>query len=286
MRLLLLLLTFLGASTAHAEARLRLLADRPVVIIVNMVPHTVGDSAATSVTLRDGKEGNQRVMVRNLLGQELWHGNLVVKRGTITTAKWMNRELVIVSEKPMKTSRRYNVRGGVHSADAGSRQLNDLADDGDQIDADAHLLDIVAADDPQRPPADYDGTPEPVDPPVDGQTTPAPAPAATADDFDGEVKALVPPGSGAMITLISRESSWSNVWLDGELVWEFRGKTSGMRLHIPPGTHELAFKDFQNRNTWASGTVQAAQDAPVEIRFGMSTGAEAFETPSAWAPNN
>lgn len=280
MRLFLLLLTILGSSTAHAEARLHLTTDRPVVIVVNMIPHTVGDSAGASITLGDGKEGNQRITVRNLVGQELWQGTLLVKRGMVTTARWQNKELVVVDEQPLKRApkhRPYNSQNTGAATARSSQQLRDIANQNQPVDADAQLLDLVAAQDETLAPAPAS---------TDAPPPETAAAAAATKPFDGEVRLLVPVGTGAVITLVSRERSWSNVWMDGQLLWEYRGKSQRIRIHLPAGPHQLEFKDFQDRNTWAAGTLQTAPHAPVEIRFGMSTGAQAFETPDAWAPNN
>ena len=54
-RLLLLLFTLLWSTLAQADSTLRLVSDRPVIIVVNLVPYTIGVDAPRHVVFEGRK---------------------------------------------------------------------------------------------------------------------------------------------------------------------------------------------------------------------------------------
>ena len=99
-----LLLLLASVSPACAGATLRLTADRPVVIVVNLVPYTVGDMAPVDVPIKNGREGAQKITVRNLMGQQVWSDTIVVRENTQVTLAWKDRELQVVDRALLKNA--------------------------------------------------------------------------------------------------------------------------------------------------------------------------------------
>lgn len=243
--------------TAHAESRLRLSSDRPVVIVVNMVPHTVGENGTASVTIRDGKEGNQRVMVRNLLGQEVWSGMVEVPRNTEVRARWKGRSLEVISTRPYG--------GGPGKAKPqprpGSQDLHHLAQQGSPSD------EVVALD-------DVDALIRQADATGGGGAVAEPPPG------------LPPPPEGqpSRIKLVNRTPSWANVYVDGQL-HEFRGQTEPVELQLTSGAHRVEVKDFRDKEDWGTGTLWVYPDVVLELHFSKHEAPAARNLPEAWRPD-
>lgn len=269
MRLLSTLLALSMALPAFADARLKLVSDRPIVIVVNMVPHTVDADSPAIIDFPRGKEGVQRVTVRNLAGQVMHQGNLIVPESEVVVAGWIDREFQVTERKVLKTSDAFNRRGG-KKGPAGHKRLDALSA---QQQESTDLLSLAASD----------GTTEDAPPPDTG-TDSEPAEQVTAEG-DGhsftegkgtaetvETKDLAASGDGdvATVKLYPRTQSWANVWIDGEKVWEFRAKSDVLELTVPSGTHSLTVKDFRDKDTWGTGTLTVTSGQTATIQFSMA----------------
>lgn len=104
---------------------------------------------------------------------------------------------------------------------------------------------------------------------VDGGAAP-PAPAA-------------PPASMApvVVELLPRNTEWSNVWIDGEKVAEFRVGDTKKSVTLSPGPHRVEVRDFMEDETWLAGTLYVSGPGPMKFGFAES-GAEVFNNPGAW----
>lgn len=287
MRFLLLLLAVLFALPAHAESRLKLVADRPVIIVVNLVPHPVGDTAPVMLTLEKGKEGTQRITVRNLAGQEMYQGTVVVPEGMVVTVAWRDRQLEVVERAQLKTSDAFNSGKGAPKQAAGHRRLDAIAAGAEEHNGD--LLALAASDVPT-----YAGDDTGLGVIPNESTAPAVAEisqgdgssgATGANDADVEHKVLAggDAADAAVIELVPRSQSWANVWVGGEKVWEYRGKGDVLELRLGAGSHAVAVKDFRDRDSWGTGTLVVSPGQRAAIHFSMSQAPEVVG--GTWTPD-
>ena len=79
---------------------------------------------------------------------------------------------------------------------------------------------------------------------------------------------------------ISTDGEWSNIYVDGELVLEFRnqGKQS---IRLTPGIHHVEIKDFMDREVWASGTLSVGAVDPLKIGFAKKAAPQSYNDPAA-----
>ena len=257
---LLLLFTSLGAS---AEARMKISADRAVVVVVNLVPHplTGGSHEEIVIDIPNGKEGLQNVRVLNAIGQEQWKGQILVNEGQVVKARWKGRIFEVYGREQM--GMRYGSKKPAPRPVAGHKSLDALAASTGTTGED-HVLAAIAAAGAQQA-ASEDGVHD------DSQAPDEPS--------HGPVVA----GEPGKLELVSRTSSWSNVWIDGALAHEFRGKETSIVLDLPTGEHEVQFRDFQDKEDWGHGTVTVHGDLVVALHFSKAEPPEALNRKTAWA---
>jgi hypothetical protein len=104
---------------------------------------------------------------------------------------------------------------------------------------------------------------------------PAPTPTPTQDPpppvYTGPV----------VVELLPKDTEWSNVWIDGEKVAEFRVGDTKKSISLAPGPHRVEVRDFMETDTWVTGTLLVA--APGPMKFGFKEGqAEVYTDPKAW----
>ena len=100
----------------------------------------------------------------------------------------------------------------------------------------------------------------------EGPPAPAPAPISAAP---------------VVVELIPRNTEWSNVWIDGEKVAEFRVGDGKKNVVLIPGPHRVEVRDFMEDETWIIGTLYVTGPGP--MKFGFSeAGAEVYTHPEAW----
>lgn len=287
MRLLLLLIAALAALPAHAESRLKLTADRPVIIVVNLIPHPVGDTAPVMLELDKGKEGTQRITVRNLAGQEMYQGTVVVPAGMVVTVAWKDRQLQVVERAQLKTSEAFNSGKGAPRTAAGHKRLDAIAAAEEQH---SDLLALAASDVPTLSAASDTGLgviPNESTAPAAVEVSPGDGSsgATGANDQDVERKVLAggDAAGAAVIELVPRSQSWANVWVGGEKVWEYRGKGDVLELRLAPGSHAVAVKDFRDRDSWGTGTLVVTAGERAAVHFSMSQAPEVVG--GTWTPD-
>ncbi len=265
MRWIAAILLLISATSAQADSRLKLKADRAVVIVVNLVPHpmTGGGSEEISIDLRDGQEGLQNVRVLNALGQEQWKGQILVKKDQLVKARWKGRIFEVYDRKAMAPDRQSSNRRMPHRPVAGHKGLDALAASttpgNSEDDVLAAIAEANAAAAAEEDPA---------------------APAASE-----EPKA--PAGNGvSKLELVNRTSSWANAWVDGELAHEFRGKGNSVVLELSAGEHKVQFRDFQDKEDWGQGTITVSSDITVQLHFSKAEKPEAINRTDAWVSSN
>lgn len=252
-RLLALLLLF--PASALAEARLRISSDRPIVIVVNMIPHTFAEGTTKTVDFKDGKEGRQNVTVRNLLGQEVWSGHVDVPRNHEVRARWSGRIFEVVETKTLASAPPSPRPAG--ATRSGATKLDQLAED--------------AGSGPRTP---LDG--------VETLLAHAPDPV-TAVAVPSVGPTPPPAGVPSTLKLVNRTTSWANVYVNGDRI-EFRGKPEPIELDLPSGAHRVIVKDFQDREIWGQGEVWVYPDEVVELHFSRTPAPATVGKPDAWHP--
>ena len=256
-----LLILGVGLTDAAAAAQLKISADRSVVVVVNLVPHalTGGKYEEAVIEIPDGKEGLQNIRVLNALGQEQWKGQILVQENQIVKAAWKGRQFKVFDRRNMVNAASDRKRSPQKRPIAGHTLLDDLADGGNQPhgedDVLAALADVHAS-----------------------ESDPAEAPAASQE---AEATQVVT-GAPGQLQIVSRGSSWSNAFVDGALVHEFRGEETSIIIDLLSGTHEIQFRDFQNKEDWGHGTVVVYPDFVVELHFGMPEAPLALNRREAW----
>jgi hypothetical protein len=232
---------WLAAPQALAST-LVLSSDRPVVILVNALPHTVSDATVT-VPIKDGVE-RANVTVLNLLGQRQYEGSVSVAADTTVYARWEGRSFTVV------------------------RRVSD-----------------APAATPE--PAEYT-LPEPPDAPTGPDYAAIVASsslgvaAVPAEEASPPATGRLDPGSGpGTLLLVNRNTTWTNVRLDGEL-YEFRGEPRERELTLTAGPHAVEVWDFQDLKAWWRGTVLVYAGQSVELQFSQHEAPWAVNRPDAW----
>lgn len=305
MRLLALLIALFAAFPAFAGAKLKLVSDRPVVIVVNLVPHPLGENAPVNIEIPSGKEGTQRITVRNLAGQQMYSGTVVVPRDTVVTVAWREKQLEVVDRKMMKTSEAFNRGGRGNRTPAGHKRLDELAATSDHHEGDllsiaagatggAFVPEVIVDDGGTPEEAPGDGAGEPTEAPAASDNGPVQevAPATRASPTSGKGSSLKVQtsdqsggaGTTAVVRVVARSESWANVWIGGAKVWEHRGEANAMDVTLPAGTHQVVIRDFRDRDTWGGGTLVVGAGDTVELYFSKT---QPIETVGGdWTPSN
>lgn len=246
-------------GSANAESRLRLTSDRPIVIVVNLVPYTFADGTVHTVDFKDGREGRQNVRVLNLVGQEVWSGHVDVPKDHEVKARWSGRIFEVYDQRQLPGKAVSRPSG--HPGTSGAAKLDTIAattSSGPEVEA---LEGVEAL---------LKRAPEP----TTAVTTPTPEPGAQPP----------PAGVPSRLRLVNRNTSWANVYVGEEKV-EFRGGVDPVELELPSGEHRIAFKDFQDKESWGEGTVWVYPDLVVELHFSKNSPPAALNKPEAWQPD-
>jgi len=249
-------------SGALAKSQLEVTTDKPVVVVINLKPYPVqGGAAKLKIDFPDGKEGRQRMMVRNLLGQELWSGMVDVPVGKRVEARWENRDIYIAPPKSM--SRRRLSDKGLYNVDGEWVYSNKVPEEG----SDDQLAQLEGVD--------------PTELFVD-----VVAEASDSEDVGGVAREEAPvhrpaAGSPGTLALQNRSTSWANLVVDGEPI-EFRGERR-KELPVGSGPHVVQVRDFHNELRF-EGTVWIGADATVELQFSESVAPAVPGAPDAWEP--
>ena len=287
MRFVWTILALMAATSASAESRLKLTADRPVVIVVNMVPHTIDGDSPAIVLFKTGKEGTQRVTVRNLAGQVVHQGTIVVPKDQMVVVAWRDREFKVVERKMMRTSFAFNNSRGSRRGKAGHKRLDELAETPEET---GDLLSLAASGSTETSVQDTGMIAEPEPEPAEQRTVEGSGEHVFSEgkgtSQDVETKSIAGSDSGqtAKIKLVPRTQSWSNVWIGDQKVWEFRAKSDVLELELPAGSHTVKVMDFRDKNLWGTGTlvvtpgetstIQFSMADPIEVKGGSWTPAE------------
>lgn len=249
----------LAHGTARAEARLRLTSDRPIVIVVNLVPYTFGDGTVHTAEFRDGREGLQNVRVLNLLGQEVWSGQVQVPEGYEVKARWSGRTFEVYDKRRLQEAA--PARLATHQdGKSGAARLDAIAANASTPSAETQTLDEVESLLRQAEPASGAAPP--------AESGPEPPPA----------------GIPSRLRLVNRTTSWANVYVGDEKL-EFRGGVDPVEVELPSGEHRVAFKDFQDKESWGEGRVWVYPDLTVELHFSKNSPPAALNKPEAWHPD-
>jgi hypothetical protein len=100
LRALVVIVGLLVSLSADARSRLVVESDRPVVIIVNGLPHPIAASGGeVSIDLGRGSEGYQNVKVVSMLGDQRYKGRVMVPPNTVVRYAWQGRDFKMVSQR-------------------------------------------------------------------------------------------------------------------------------------------------------------------------------------------
>ncbi len=108
--------------------------------------------------------------------------------------------------------------------------------------------------------------------------------SVSVSDTGSSPAPALPPVSTApvVVELIPRNTEWSNVWIDGEKVAEFRVGDAKKNVVLTPGPHRVEVRDFMEDETWVIGTIYVTAPGPMKLSF-SEEGAEVLNRPEAWA---
>jgi len=243
----------LVASFPSVAAELVVESDRPVVVVVNFKPHTVAANNSVRVDIPDHKHGNQGVTIRSLLGEQLHSAKVAVARQEVVYCRWSGRSFEIYKREtqiasapaPAALPRPAPRPSSVPVEPAPIPTLGE----------DVHLAAVEEAADPEAAPAAHQVEAGPISAPASGQV--------------------------GKVLFVGRTTSWSNVFVDGELLHEFRGDRDFL-ADLPTGIRQVTMKDFQNKNAWAHGRLFVYPDFQVELQFGQHAEPSAINRPEAW----
>jgi hypothetical protein len=245
-------------SVAAAKSQLIVTADRPCVVVVNLKPYPLqAGSAKLVLDFPDGKEGQQRMMIRSVLGKEMWSGTVDVPQGKKVHGEWISQRMVfgppIALDRPKLSDKGlYNVDGGWEYRDrpppvgADTPQV-EAVDRGDLV------LDAIGE-------------------------------ASGADDVGGVAREEQPvdrpaAGSPGVLALHNRTTSWANLVVDGQKV-EFRGERR-KEMPVGSGPHRVEVRDFHEELVYA-GTVWIGAEQTVELHFSETAPPAVPGDPTAW----
>lgn len=245
-------------GSAQAESRLHVTSDRAIVIVVNLVPYTFADGTVHTVDFKNGREGRQNVRVMNLIGQEVWSGQVDVPKDLEVKARWSGRVFEVYDQRPLKQAPAASRPAGL--SQSGATKLDGLASNSSAPNPQEQALEGVEALVKRAP--------------------------ATSSPLPAEAVGAAPPPTGvpARLRLVNRTASWANVYV-GDQKLEFRGTTDPVDLELPSGEHRVAIKDFQERESWGEGVIIVYPDFVVELHFSKNTPATVLNRPEAWQPD-
>ncbi len=267
---------------AHAASRLVVQVDRPCVVVVNMKPYPTQGSAV-QIDFPDGKEGEQNLRIRNLLGEQQWAGQVDVPAEKKVVATWELRSMTFGPPEPLQD------RPGAHDT-----KRDNLADRGIYV-VDGELVHLQPGLDPF----------EVRELARKGKLKPEPAPTAPVSTEDpfltavAEASSTEVAGGGAptepaaptrapeagglgSVQLRNRTGSWANVYVDGAK-HEFRGEMEVL-LELGTGAHRVEIKDFRDKGTWWAGELWIWPDFTVELHFDQAAPPAALNRAEAWHP--
>ncbi|HNC97825.1 MAG TPA: hypothetical protein PKW90_16975, partial [Myxococcota bacterium] len=109
----------------------------------------------------------------------------------------------------------------------------------------------------------YPGTSEPPTPPT---PLPPPPPPRTAP---------------VNVEFLSTDGEWSNVYIDGEKVAEFRNSRK-LTTTLVPGIHAIEVRDFMENEVWYKGKIHVDGSVdPLKIGITKGTKPEVYNDPNA-----
>ena len=88
-------------------------------------------------------------------------------------------------------------------------------------------------------------------------------------------------GGVGSVKFVGRTTSWSNLYIDGELLNEFRGEREFL-AELPTGIREVVVRDFQDKNEWAHGRLFVYAGFEVELQFDQASPPTAINREEAW----
>lgn len=237
------------SGCARAAAEVVVSTDRPCVVVVNFAPYPTSGSQDVVVRIPDGKEGEQNVRIRNLLGEQQWAGKITAAPGQRATLVWARGGMTY---------------GSVTAMPAPKSKTE------------------VARPPPVRPEA-----PSPPPVPIRASTSEDPLIAAvkagTAEGGGGVAPVpLDPPPTGfaAQVTLQNRTGSWANISLDGE-VFEFRGERE-RALEVGSGVHHVQVREFRDQKVWWTGELWVWPEDALTLQFSQAAPPAVPGRPDAW----
>ncbi len=250
-------------SVALGGSQLVLTSDRPMVVYVNMAPYALkGGSHKIDVDLPDGKEGIQRVAVRNVLQELVWNGEVDVPEGHKVVFSYLNRRVMIGD--PERIGRSKLSERGLYNVD------------GDWVrdKANQNPLDVKPKEEPVGPaqPGEdvFLGAVEEA-----GNTT-----GAGGQHTEAEVILRPQAGQGeGVLRLHNRTTSWANLVVDGSDI-EFRGERD-KELTLGSGPHSFEMRDLRQELVW-HGTVWVWPAETVELHFSASAEPAVPDRTEAW----
>lgn len=248
-------LASLWSSPAAADAEVVVTADRPCIVVVNFAPYPTTGGQDVVVHLPDGREGEQNVRIRTLLGDQQWAGKVTVGPGQRATLVWARGGMTygaVEALPPPKSKASVPRPSAVRPEPA-----------------------------PTSAPAPFRPAPPGEDPLV------AVVRAAAVEGGGGgrpEAEPEPPPtGSAASVTLANRTGSWANVSFDGE-VFEFRGERE-RAIELGSGVHRVEFREFRDTQVWWSGELWVFPDDHLELQFSQAAAPAVPGRPDAWHPS-
>jgi hypothetical protein len=245
---------------ALGASQLTVTTDRPVVVFINLKPHPLQPgSTGLQVDFPNGKEGVQRVAIRNVLQELLWSGTVDVPEDTTVHAEFIQKRMEV--GVPVRLSKPKLSEKGVYNVD------------GDWVRGQPGAL--------VKTPA----VPVPRRPPEEDAFLGAVTDAATTDGVGGvarEAEVIVRPAAGSgegTLRLANRTTSWANLVVGDQSI-SFRGERT-QELVLEAGPHRFEVRDFRDNPKW-QGTVWVWPSETVELQFSETAAPSAPERPEAF----
>lgn len=105
--------------------------------------------------------------------------------------------------------------------------------------------------------------------------------ASPAEAARGSV--VAPAAAPRAVRLLRQDDAWANVFVDGQLVAEFRVGDQEKVVPLLPGPHTVEIRDFMNKVSWARGVLTVrAGDGALHVGFGEARRVEVYNDPEAW----
>ena len=244
-------------SLAQAKSQLIVTTDRPIVVVVNLKPYPLqAGSAKLAVDFPDGKEGRQKVMVRSVLGKELWSGTVDVPVGKKVQGEWMAQQMVFGA--PVALNRRRLSDQGLYNVDGEW---------------------VYSSYEPKAKEVEGPKPGEGEDLILDAVSEASGEEAVGGVQREEQAVERPAPGAPGVLALQNRTTSWANLVVDGEPV-EFRGERR-KELPVGSGPHQVEVRDFHHERV-VHGVVWVGADATVELHFSETAEPAVPGAPHAW----